>query len=457
MDDLGKYILQLGVSNFAQGFTWGLEVERHRIGADGYLSAAPYPPMLGQQRANPYIKNDYFNTQSEIITPVANSIGTASHYLAALDYTLRSALAADEYLWPFSLPPCLTATHSELGYADVGPEKMAYYEELGRRYGMEEGLPSGIHVNLAPNKKWTSAIAKAARRDTRQVRDELLLKQAIGFMQYRWLFTYLQGASPVAEANYLTDLPAQPVRSLRNSRQYGYGFASHFKGDYTSVAAYVEKMQAAIAADELIAESAFHEAVRLRHPAGLTALTTHGISHIELRMLDLDPTVTTGIRSDTLLLVQLLAFYFMVTPKLAATELTAATQQNDQVALEHPLTTSSQQQAGLDLLAQLQELVITAELPPIYRSVVAQAAEKLCRPQLTLAGRLLPRIQQDSLLAYGLQQARNFQLRAQLNSSPVYRDFQNEPRPSLKKLQQALFDQYQGLPHLNPQEQSVVS
>jgi len=80
-------------------------------------------------------------------------------------------------------------------------------------------------------------------------------------------------------------------------------------------------MQAAIAADELIAESAFHEAVRLRHPAGLTALTTHGISHIELRMLDLDPTVTTGIRSDTLLLVQLLAFYFMVTPKLAATEL----------------------------------------------------------------------------------------------------------------------------------------
>ncbi|MFD1317912.1 glutathione synthase [Loigolactobacillus zhaoyuanensis] len=457
MDDLGKCMLNIGISDFTQGFTWGLEVERHRIGVEGYLSAAPYPPLLGQQSANPYIKNDFFNTQSELITPVADSIGSATHYLAALDHTLRAALAPQEYLWPFSVPPRLTADHRELAYADVGPEKLAYYHELGRRYGMTEGLPSGIHVNLAPTTNWTQAIAQKLRQDHRQVRDELLLKQALGFMHYRWLFTYLNGASPIAEANYLAELPMHPVRSLRNSQQYGYGFSSHFKGDYTSVSAYVEKMQAAIATDDLLSESAFHEAVRLRNPAGLDALVNAGVSHIELRMLDLDPTAITGIHSDTLLLVQLLALYFMLTPKLDATTMQQAAATNDRVALEMPHQISSQQQAGLELLTKLQGLTVAADLPPIYAAVVTQAAEKMARPHLTLAGQLLPRINQGSLIDYGLQQARNFQLRAQLNTSPVYQGFQIDPHPTRAVLQHKLFDQYRELPRVNIPSQTVVS
>jgi len=122
VDDFGKSILNIDNGNFEQIFTWGLEVERHRIGVDGYLSAAPYPAMLGQQSANPYIKNDYFNTQSEVITPIAHSIGEVTHNLAALDHTLRAALAPNEYLWPFSVPPRLTADQRELTLADVDDE-----------------------------------------------------------------------------------------------------------------------------------------------------------------------------------------------------------------------------------------------------------------------------------------------------------------------------------------------
>ncbi|MFC6171392.1 glutathione synthase [Loigolactobacillus jiayinensis] len=457
MDDFGKSILNIDNGNFEQIFTWGLEVERHRIGVDGYLSAAPYPAMLGQQSANPYIKNDYFNTQSEVITPIAHSIGEVTHNLAALDHTLRAALAPNEYLWPFSVPPRLTADQRELTLADVDDEKLAYYQELSRRYGLAEGLPSGIHVNLAPTTAWITAVARGLRQDTRQVRNELLLKQAVGFMHYRWLLTYLTGASPIAEANYLAELPAAPVRSLRNSRLYGYGFASHFKGDYTSVAAYATGIQDAIATDDLIAEAAFHEAVRLRNPAGLSALANQGAKHIELRMLDLDPTAATGIRSETLLLLQLMAVYFMVTPKLDATDLNYAAAKNDRVALEHPHQISCQQQNAFDLLSELQKLVVAANLPPVFASVVTRAAEKIGQPQLTLSGQLLPRIQQGSLVNYGLQQARNFQLHAQLNPSPVYRGFPKNPHPAIAVIQRELFDQYRELPRLNLQSQSVVS
>ncbi|MFD0897481.1 glutathione synthase [Loigolactobacillus binensis] len=457
MDDLGKCILNLGIGNFEYGFTWGLEVERHRMSANGYLSTEPYPELLGQQNANPYIKNDYFNTQSEVITPVANSIGNAMNYLAALDHTLRAGLATNEYLWPFSLPPKLTVARSELAYADVDPQKLAYYQELARRYGLTEGLPAGIHVNLAPKRIWTQMIAQKLRQDPQKARDELLLKQAIGFMHYRWLFTYLNGASPIAEANYLADLPPQPVRSLRNSRQFGYGFASHFKGDYTSVTAYSEQMRAAIAADDLIAETAFHEAVRLRHPAGLMAMQQHGVSHIELRMLDLDPTTAIGIRGSTLLLVQLLALHFMLMPKLDATVLVTASAINDQVALEQPQQLTSQQQVGLKLFEQLQKLVVVADLPPIYAAVVTQAAEKMVHPQLTAAGQLLPRIHCQSLARYGLQQARNFQLQSHLNPSPIYHGFQSNPHPSRAVLQRDLFDRFRHLPRLKRSETEASS
>lgn len=449
MDDYGKSILKLGVGDFARGFTWGLEVERHRIDSEGYISQAPYPVMLGEQSRNPYLKNDFFESQSELITPVAGSIDQVLHDARALDHTLRAALAAGEYLWPFSMPPKLTADHSELVYANDSPKKVAYFEEIGRRFGKLDGAASGIHVNLGPTTAWTNAIALRMRRKQQRVRDDLMLKQAVGFMHYRWLLTYLKGASPIAEQHYLSQLPEQPVRSLRNSREYGYGYAKEFKGDYRSVEAYVDRIKAGVASDELLAASAYHEPVRLRHMAGLDAMLAEGVSHIELRMLDLDPVSDIGIQRDTLLLIQLMAFYFMVSPSLDPEALTAASFKNDQVSLEHPYRSCCQQQDALNLLHQLQKLVRRANLAPEYTAMLRRMIEAIRRPNLTTSGQLLPRIRQNSLSQYGLQLAAEFQLLSQLNPSPVYRGFAAEPCPPHNQLQRDLFDRYQRHAHVN--------
>ncbi|MFD1464831.1 glutathione synthase [Lapidilactobacillus mulanensis] len=449
MDDYGKSILNLGVGDFSRNFTWGLEVERHRINSDGFVSEALYPAALGEQSANPYLKNDFFNTQSEMITPVAGSIDSVLHTANALDHTLRASLATDELLWPFSMPPKLTADHSELVYANESPKKVAYFEEIGRRFGKLDGAPSGIHVNLGPTTAWTNAIAQRMHRKQRQVRDDLLLKQAVGFMHYRWLLTYLKGASPIAEVNYLSEVPDQAVRSLRNSREFGYGYAQHFKGDYSSVEGYVTRIKEAIASGELLAESAYHEPVRLRHMSGLDAMVAEGVSHIELRMLDLDPMSAIGIERDTLLLIQLMSLFFMVSPSLDPNSLTAASFKNDQVSLEHPYRICCEKPEALKLMNRLQQLIRDADLPEEYTRMVRRTIEQIRRPNLTTSGQLLPRVRQGSLCNYGLQLAEEFQLLSQLNPSPVYRGFASNSCPPHGQLQRELFDQYSELPRVN--------
>ncbi|MEJ1318529.1 hypothetical protein QY886_05530 [Latilactobacillus sakei] len=55
--------------------------------------------------------------------------------------------------------------------------------------------------------------------------DMLYLQIAQNYSQYRYLLTYLFGASPITEALFQTDttnLPDYAVRSLRSSQLFGY-------------------------------------------------------------------------------------------------------------------------------------------------------------------------------------------------------------------------------------------
>ncbi|WP_279403767.1 hypothetical protein [Secundilactobacillus kimchicus] len=59
----------------------GLEVESHRVTPTGHLSALPYPNQLADQRQHHFIKNDFLQTQSELITPPTVSSRLALQYL----------------------------------------------------------------------------------------------------------------------------------------------------------------------------------------------------------------------------------------------------------------------------------------------------------------------------------------------------------------------------------------
>jgi glutamate--cysteine ligase len=49
-------------------------------------------------------------------------------------------------------------------------------------------------------------------------------------------------------------------------------------------------------------------------------MVKEGVDYIELRMLDLDPTSSVGIRTGTLRFIRLLAGYFIMSPSLKESE-----------------------------------------------------------------------------------------------------------------------------------------
>ena len=68
------------------------------------------------------------------------------------------------------------------------------------------------------------------------------MKVARNFLRYRWLITYLFGASPVSEDGYFRvydDQPQEPIRSIRNST-YGYRNHDNVKVSYASLERYLE-------------------------------------------------------------------------------------------------------------------------------------------------------------------------------------------------------------------------
>ncbi|MGX4594221.1 hypothetical protein JNUCC76_09845 [Leuconostoc sp. JNUCC 76] len=74
-------------------------------------------------------KNNFFNMQSEIITPTAANAAEAIRDLTTLNYSLRSALKEDEVLWPLSLPPILPENLNTLEISHASPQKEKYCHE----------------------------------------------------------------------------------------------------------------------------------------------------------------------------------------------------------------------------------------------------------------------------------------------------------------------------------------
>ena len=118
-------------------------------------------------------------------------------------------------------------------------------------------------------------------------------------MRYRWLITYLFGASPIAEANYFDkedELP-HPIRSIRQS---SYGFGTRFSGCFVDVQKYVKRIEEGLKQGVLIADHDFHSPVRFKGTKDFRDLPKKGVQYLELRMLDLDPSSSVGVRTGTL-------------------------------------------------------------------------------------------------------------------------------------------------------------
>ncbi|HFI0055764.1 TPA: bifunctional glutamate--cysteine ligase GshA/glutathione synthetase GshB [Streptococcus suis] len=388
--------------------TFGLERESLRINTENRVAQTPHPEKLGSRSFHPYIQTDYSEPQLELITPVAQSTKEARRFLGAITDVACRSMNKDEYLWPLSMPPHIT--EDEIQIAQLESEfEYQYRVGLGQRYGKLLQSMSGIHYNFELGKDLTQQLFEASDYgDLISFKNALYLKLAQNFLRYRWLLTYLYGASSLAEKGFLTE-EIGCVRSIRNSN-YGYVNAPDVHISFSSLKQYVTDIEQAVASGQLSAEKEFYSAVRLRGAKTGRDFLTKGITYLEFRNFDLNPFEPLAISQETLDTTHLfaLALLWLDDMEQVDEELAQAAELNNRIALSHPHTPLPAEADASPILTAMKAIVQHFGLDNYYSQLIAQIEAALQDPRLTLSGKIAEQVEDGSLERFGQQQGRLF-------------------------------------------------
>lgn len=382
---------------------YGVEKESQRVNLRGDLATTDYPNILGNRSHHPYIQTDFAETQMELITPVTESIPELFRYLAAIHDVAYRSMPKEEMLWPLSMPPALPEKEEEIMIAKLDNfEDVLYRRCLAKTYGRRKQMVSGIHFNFEFGETLVQQLFKEQTEiiDYQQFKTEIYLKVTRNYLHYRWLITYLYGATPTSEARYFTDDgPNEPVRSIRNSN-YGYKNHEDVQVTYTSMSAYLADISQMIEEGKLSEEKEFYAPVRLRGGKKMADLASEGIRYIELRNIDLNPFEKVGISEEQVEFLHLFLLFLLWEEERADADEWVADgdRKNNLVALEHPLKPTALLAEGKNLLTALRDFVVALDLS-VSENLLSNVEAMLEDPAQTLAGRLYLESQASSQAA----------------------------------------------------------
>lgn len=389
--------------------TFGLERESLRINTTHRVAQTPHPATFGSRSYHPYIQTDYSEPQLELITPVMSSTQEARRFLGAITDVVSRSLENDEYLWPLSMPPQITEDEIQIAALESDYE-YRYRQGLAERYGKLLQSMSGIHYNMELGAGLTQQLfALSDYENMVEFKNDLYLKLAQNFLYYRWLLTYLYGATPIAEKNFLAKELTTPVRSLRNS-SYGYVNHEDIHVSFDNLEKYVADIEGYVSSGQLSAEKEFYSAVRLRGSKTNRDYLTKGITYLEFRPFDLNPFDPLAISQKTLDTVHLFALALLWLNHLENVdeELRWANDLNETVALSHPLDKLPEKAPAETILVAMRQVIAHFQLDDYYIQLVQQIEAAIADPSLTLAGQLLPHINDLSLETFGRQKGRAY-------------------------------------------------
>lgn len=371
---------------------YGIEREAQRVTLAGDFAGTDHPAILGNRSFHPYIQTDFAENQLELITPVADSVDELFRYLGAIHDVAYRSMAPEEMLWPLSMPPALPSAEADIVIAKLDQfEDVLYRRYLAKTYGKRKQMVSGIHFNFEFADSFIHQLYEASEKTTdyQVFKTELYLKVTRNYLHYRWFLTYFFGATPVSEANYFTDdqRPAEPVRSIRNSR-YGYTNHPDVSVSYASLDDYLADIAHLVETGKLSEEKEFYAPVRLRGGRRVADLAEAGIRYIEIRNIDIDPYAEYGISKEQVSFLHFFLLFLSTKEEDADLEawVTTGNQLNDQVALEHPLAQTAYLQEAQALVKELHRFANELQLPEI--PYLAQLSDMLAHPSLTFAGKL---------------------------------------------------------------------
>ncbi|SDQ36706.1 bifunctional glutamate--cysteine ligase GshA/glutathione synthetase GshB [Streptococcus equinus] len=389
--------------------TFGLERESLRINQENKVAQTNHPDKLGNRSFHPYIQTDYSEAQIELITPIGKTTQDALRTLGAITDVAGRSINQDEYLWPLSMPPKLDKDDIHIAKLDDVWERQ-YRKHLAESYGKILQSMSGIHYNVELGKDLVATLFEESNYDSLvHFKNDLYLKLAQNFLRYRWLLTYLYGASPIAEEGFLNAPLKQPVRSIRNSH-LGYVNHTDIKVSYQSLEHYIADIERYVSSNQLIAEKEFYSAVRLRGSKHVRDYLTNGVTYLELRTFDLNPFDNCGITQETLDTVHLFVLVLLWLDSSSAIDqdITKASKLNDKIALSHPLDKLPEDAPIESILSAMQGIVDYFELSDYYQGLIDAIKNQIEHPEQTIAGRLLDEIDNLSLESFGQKQGQAF-------------------------------------------------
>ncbi len=426
-----------GVRTSVASGLFGLEKENVRVDSSGKMASTPHPGILGNKFVHPFITADFSESQVEMITPPLHSIAEAHGFLETLNDVVSENLG-DELLWPQSLPPILPGEEEIpiANFGEEGIEKELYRKILAERYGRERQMLSGIHFNysLSPRLEKKLMIACGWKNGYQEFRSEIYLKIVRNFMRFRWLLVWLFGESPEAhhslrfkslKTGEKRQVACRNAVSVRASSK-GYTNVEEYYINFNSLQEYKQSLQQLIDSGKLLGERELYQPIRLKFNPG-----NNEISHIEVRLLDIDPFEKSGISKNRLMFIhQFLIFclFFDEEEKYSKTEQQIADKNQNTVACMGMLP-----DVKIDTLKQGEILVKEAlkELFTAIKKVIIQSGfahkkayweafcsveDKINNPESRKCYRLQNAIDKEGFIAFHLKQANAYKADSKINS-----------------------------------------
>lgn len=323
MYDIEKVIIKNELTALAREGMFGIEKENVRVDIHGKISSYAHADFLGDKENNPYITTDFSECQVEMITPPLPSITETYGFLQTIQDVIYENIG-DEFLWPQSAPPHFDNAESIpiAKYSAPNKDKEIYREKLAQIYGKERQLMSGIHFNFSFLPEFLQQLQACYVNDSsyqqlsqelsaQKFTEEVYLKLCRNFLRNRWLLVWLYGISPVTEKSFQVkalhgEKPQNSVwqggLSIRTSCM-GYRNKEDFILDYSSFANLQKSIDELVNAGKLISEKELYVPLRIKLDK------QKNISHVEVRLFDLDPFCEVGVSLQLLHFTHLFLLY----------------------------------------------------------------------------------------------------------------------------------------------------
>ncbi|HAS79845.1 MAG TPA: bifunctional glutamate--cysteine ligase GshA/glutathione synthetase GshB [Fusobacteriaceae bacterium] len=446
MKNLINIINDKKLNRFLTKCNFGIEKENVRVDPNGHLAMTKHPKVFGDKLKNPYITTDFSESQVEIITPSLDTIEETYDFLDSL-HDIVSLELKDELLWPQSTPPSLPnevdIPVSQFDETPEGHKAQNYRDYLSKKYGKQKQLLSGIHYNFSFKDEFLDLLYKESKiSDFSLFKDDIYLKISRNFFKYRWILIYLFGANPSIHGTYSRKCTSLLEKVAPGSYSYptgnsfrngmcGYKNNEVFNISYDSRKEYVEDIKKLVSQGKLISEKEYYSPIRLKAKDNknlLKSIEEDGIEYLEVRLLDLNPTIKTGISIDQLYFVHLFLLFCLFTDedKLTPQEIWEGNKNHDLVAhygrkVNLELFSDGNfkflKDLGLDMISKIENMIEDLGISNLnYTNTLREAVESFHDTNLLISSKIEQGIREKGFIDFNLDLAKKYYEKSKIDS-----------------------------------------